>query len=156
MKKSILTAFLGAMAMASWANHPDSVYIKPDVNNGVRDFQIAYSVDGKHWKHLNCNLFESDYGAWGSEKKLHYPVLKYDGSKFYATFIPNLKTPQIAKTTSDNLALWKPQDYPYVDSDKFEALKQQQKQASEQNIIRIPYSALESLLQKQMRAECNA
>ena len=156
MKKSILTAFLGAMAMASWANHPDSVYIKPDVNNGVRDFQIAYSVDGKHWKHVNCNLFESDYGAWGSEKKLHYPVLKYDGSKFYATFIPNLKTPQIAKTTSDNLALWKPQDYPYVDSDKFEALKQQQKQASEQNIIRIPYSALESLLQKQMRAERNA
>lgn len=48
IKKSILTAFLGAMAMVSWANNPDSVYIKPDVNNGVRDFQIAYSVDGKH------------------------------------------------------------------------------------------------------------
>ena len=90
------------------ANHPDSVYVRPVVKNGTRGFQIAYSQDKRQWTHIHCNLFESDYGPWGSEKKLYHPVLSYDGQRFRCTFIPNPKYPQVATTESDNFVLWKP------------------------------------------------
>lgn len=151
---------LAVLAMAGsaclMANHPDSVYVKPDVENGTRDFQIAYSVDGKHWKHVSCNLFESDFGTWGSEKKLHYPVLAYDGKAYHATFIPNPKKPHIATTTSENFTLWKPQDYPRIEEGKLGATVEEQKRKSESNVIRIPYADLQNLLTKQRIAEQNA
>ena len=93
MNKIIASAIITALSLPIQANHPDSVYIKPDVSNGVRDFQIAYSIDGQHWTHVHCNLFESDFGTWGSEKKLYYPILSYDGKNYTATFIPNIKLP---------------------------------------------------------------
>lgn len=144
------------MSLPALANHPDSVYVRPDVKNGTRDFQIAYSIDQKHWTHVDCNLFESDYGPWGSEKKLYYPVLSYDGSTYHATFIPNPKHPQIATTRSDNFTLWKPQDYPYIAESEFQQLVESQKKQSENNIIRIPYSGLQNLLNKQRLAAQNA
>ena len=78
MRKVIFSAAFALTALAATANHPDSVWVRPDVKNGTRDMQIAYSIDKKHWTHIYCNLFESDYGTWGSEKKLHYPVLSFD------------------------------------------------------------------------------
>ena len=156
MKKLLMTALLGTLTLSSAAAEPDSVYVRPDVRDGVRDFQIAYSIDGKHWKHVSCNLFESDYGTWGAEKKMYYPVLRFDGQKYHATFIPNLNTPQLATTESDNFALWKPQDYPYVGKEEFARLVEQQKEASRHNVIRIPYAGLRNLLDKQIRAERNA
>lgn len=156
MNKIIASVIITALSLPAQANHPDSVYIKPDVSNGVRDFQIAYSIDGQHWTHVHCNLFESDFGTWGSEKKLHYPILSYDGKNYTATFIPNTKLPQIAVTSSDNFALWKPQDYPYIDEGKFESVLNDYKKQSKNNVIRIPYSGLQNLLNKQIRAERNA
>lgn len=156
MNKIIASVIITALSLPAQANHPDSVYIKPDVSNGVRDFQIAYSIDGQHWTHVHCNLFESDFGTWGSEKKLHYPILSYDGKNYTATFIPNTKLPQIAVTSSDNFALWKPQDYPYIDEGEFESVLNDYKKQSKKNVIRIPYSGLQNLLNKQIRAERNA
>lgn len=156
MKKTLISALVAIFALPTWANHPDSVFVRPDVQNGIRDFQIAYSIDGKHWTHVSCNLFESDYGTWGSEKKLYYPVLSYDGEMYHATFIPNPNHPQIAKTCSENFSLWKPQDYPYVAKDEFPALLEKQKKESENNVIRIPYSGLKNLLNKKKFADQNA
>lgn len=155
MKNLFISAFIAVCTLPAFANHPDSVYVRPDVRNGVRDFQIAYSIDGNHWTHVSCNLFESDYGTWGSEKKLYYPVLSYDGKMYHATFIPNPNHPQIATTRSDNFALWKPQDYPYIAKEEFQALLEKQKKASESNTIRIPYSGLKNLLTKQRIAAQN-
>ena len=155
MKQSLLTAIMTMMSLSAFANHPDSVYVRPDVKNGTRDMQIAYSIDKEHWTHVSCNLFESDYGTWGSEKKLFFPVLSYDGKTYRATFIPNLKNGQIAVTESDDFALWKPQDYPYVSESEFQNIVATQEKVSETNIIRIPYSGLENLLTKKMRADRN-
>lgn len=155
-KKKALTLIALAVSSMAMANHPDSVYVKPDVKNGTRDFQIAYSIDRKTWKHIGCNLFESDYGPWGSEKKLYYPVLKYDGKKYYATFIPNPKIAQIAKTESDNFTLWKPQDYPIVDAKQMEAVLKRQQKESEENVIRIPWRDLQALLNKKTLRDLNA
>lgn len=156
MKHLLYTALLALSSMPATANTPDSVYVRPDVKNGVRDFQIAYSIDGKHWRHVPCNLFESDYGTWGAEKKLYYPILSFDGKMYHATFIPNLKNPQIATTSSENFSLWKPQDYPFVDKEQFSSIIEQQKKASENNVIKIPYKALQNLLDKQTKAERNS
>ena len=155
MKQIILSAVFALASLPTFANHPDSVYVKPDVKNGTRDFQIAYSIDGKHWTHVYCNLFESDYGPWGSEKKLYYPILSFDGKQYHATFIPNPKIAQIAVTTSDNFSLWEPQDYPKCPQEQFEALLKKQQKDSEENIIRIPYEGLQNLLTKKLRADQN-
>ena len=156
MRHLLIATIVAATAMPSLANHPDSVYVRPDVKNGTRDFQIAYSVDQKHWTHVACNLFESDYGPWGSEKKLYYPVLSCDGQQYHATFIPNPKHPQMATTHSDNFALWKPQDYPKLPDTEFPEVLEQQKTASENNVIRVPYTAIQNLLTKQQLASQNA
>lgn len=157
MKRQLTAMVVGIMASTmAMANHPDSIYVRPDVSNGTRNFQIAYSQDRKHWTHVHCNLFESDYGPWGSEKKLYYPVLSYDGRTFHATFIPNPKIPQIATTQSDNFTIWKPQDYPTLPAAEFQKTLERQKAASENNVIRVPYSALQALLTKKKLADMNA
>ena len=150
-----MTVIIIMMSLPVFADQPDSVWVRPDVKNGTRDMQIAYSIDKKHWTHVNCNLFESDYGTWGSEKKLHHPVLSYDGKTYRATFIPNLKNGQIAVTESENFALWKPQDYPYVEESEFSNIVAKQEKASQSNIIRIPYAGLQNLLNKLMRVNQN-
>ena len=152
MKHLLYSTFLAMSAISASANNPDSVFVKPDVQNGVRDFQIAYSIDGKHWKHVHYSLFKSD---WGAEKKLYYPVISFDGKTYHATFIPNLKNAQIATTSSENFSLWKPQDYPYVDKMTFDEIVEKQKMASENNIIKVPYQALKNLLNKKANADRN-
>lgn len=154
-KRHVLLALTAMANLAVMANHPDSVYIRPDVKNGTRDFQIAYSLDKQHWTHVYCNLFESDYGQWGKEKKLYYPVLSYDGKVFHATFIPNPNVAQIATTRSDNFTLWKPQDYPVVSAEQFPDILEQQQAKSENNVIRVPYSALQALLDKKRLSDMN-
>lgn len=158
LRSFILSTIILSASLPAIANHPDSVYVRPDVKDGSRDFQIAYSIDKVHWKHVNCNLFESDYGPWGSEKKLFSPVLSYDGKKYHASFIPNPKIAQIATTESDNFTLWKPQDYPTLNitSAEMEALLKKQQKASKDNIIRIPYADLQALLHKKTLRDINA
>ena len=155
MKHLFLTASLAVASLSAFANRPDSVWVRPEVNNGTRSMQIAYSIDKKHWTHVNCNLFESDYGTWGSEKKLYYPVLSYDGKTYRAVFIPNLKNGQMGVTESEDFALWKPQDYPYVAENEFPNIVAKQEKTSQDNIIRIPYEGLQNLFNKQMLANQN-
>ncbi len=155
MKHLFLTASLAVASLSAFANRPDSVWVRPEVNNGTHSMQIAYSIDKKHWTHVNCNLFESDYGTWGSEKKLYYPVLSYDGKTYRAVFIPNLKNGQMGVTESEDFALWKPQDYPYVAENEFPNIVAKQEKASQDNIIRIPYEGLQNLFNKQMLANQN-
>ncbi len=155
MKHLFLTASLAVASLSAFANRPDSVWVRPEVNNGSRSMQIAYSIDKKHWTHVNCNLFESDYGTWGSEKKLYYPILSYDGKTYRAVFIPNLKNGQMGVTESEDFALWKPQDYPYVAENEFPNIVAKQEKASQDNIIRIPYEGLQNLFNKQMLANQN-
>ena len=155
MKHLILSALLASATAIAQANHPDSVWIRPDVQNGTRNMQIAYSIDKKHWTHVNCNLFESDYGTWGSEKKLYYPVLSYDGNIYRAVFVPSLKNKQIAVTESEDFSLWKPQDYPYLSEEEFQKILSTQENVSKNNVIRVPYTALQNLFAKQQHNEHN-
>ena len=156
MKKLFITLFFTSIiSLCANANRADSVWIKPDVAEGVQQLQIAYSHDLKHWKHVNQTIFSSDYGAWGKEKKMWYPCLFYDGKQFKAYFIPNLKNKEVGRTVSDDLVLWKPQDYEYVENQEtFDKIVENAK-ADWQKPIRIPYCYIEKLLTRQRIAEQN-
>ena len=49
LKKIICAAGIMMLALSMRAAAPDSVFVKPDIENGTRNFQIAYSIDGRHW-----------------------------------------------------------------------------------------------------------
>lgn len=159
MKHILSTMLLASItSLSASANHPDSVYLKafcPNPGEGVR---VSYSVDQKTWIPIgnNYNLFKSDFGTWGAEKKMYTPALSYDGKTFYAEFIPNPNVPQIATTRSTDLYLWKPQDYPTLPDAQFAAKKKELEQKSQNNIIRVPYSVVENLITRAKAAELNA
>lgn len=118
--------------------------------------QLDYSIDKLHWTHVDLNIFDSDYGPWGAEKKLYNVVLRYDGKKYYAEFTPSPKNnPQVAVTESDNLYLWKPQSYPVYEKAAFARKLSELEAASKDNMIRIPYSDLEMVLLKASAAKGN-
>lgn len=155
--KSILIGALLSSSVSVLANHPDSVYVKaynPSPSDGLR---VSYSADQKTWIPIgdNLNLFKSDYGPWGSEKKMYNPVLRYDGKTFYAEFIPNPKHAEIATTESSDLYLWKPQDYLKLSEPEFEATKAELEKGSKNNIIKVPYSIVENLIAKAALAQIN-
>ena len=156
MKKLFITLFFASIiSLCANANRADSVWIKPDVAEGVQQLQIAYSHDLKHWKHVNQTLFSSDYGTWGREKKMWYPNISFDGKQFKAYFIPNLNNKEVGRTVSDDLVLWKPQDYDYTaDKGEFDKIVAQAKE-NWQKPIRIPYCFIEKLLTRQRIAEQN-
>ena len=138
------------------SNNPDSVFIRPSYRDNAMPCQLDYSMDGRHWTHVNYTIFNSDYGPWGSEKKLHSVVLRYDGRRYYAEFVPSPKNPQIAVTESDNLWLWKPQDYPRLSATDFDTKRQQLEQAAKNCVLKIPYRDLAAVLQREMLAAENA
>lgn len=110
---------MAAMAFTTiMANHTDTVYVASfRVANGL---QMAYSVDKNHWTTVgtNYNLLQSDYGAWGAEKKMASvpSVLRDSDGEWYAVWAVNGTTNQFATTHTHDLACWVPQDYPYVSS----------------------------------------
>ncbi len=152
--RKILTTIIFATSASAWANHPDSVFIKAYCPNPAEGLRIEYSVDRKNWIAVgNQNLFKSDYGTWGAEKKMHTPVLRYENGMFRAEFIPNPKFPQYATTESADLYLWKPQDYPYLSQADFDKKKAELEAASRDNIIKVPYKIVEDLTAKLQAAK---
>ena len=157
MKKLFSAIILASVTMLCvHANRVDSVWIKPDIKDGAQHLQIAYSHDKKHWTHVDYTIFSSDYGAWGSEKKMWYPNIFFDGKQFKAYFIPNLKAKEVGRTVSDNLVLWKPQDYEYVENQEtFDKIVENAK-ADWQKPIRVPYNYIEKLIVRKRIADQNA
>ena len=99
-------------------NHPDSVYLLTYADqyaNGGGGLKFAYSTDKKRWTSIGdgYGYVSSDYGAWGSEKKMFHPsVVRKDGT-WYVVWALNNRINQFSTTLSPDLCHWKPQDYPY-------------------------------------------
>lgn len=130
-------------------NHPDSVWIKGVSNSPKSPIHIEYSVDGRTWVSVGdgWGVVSSDFGQWGSQKKMYSPVLKYDGRKIHAEWYVGKDIPQIAVTETENLYLWKPQEYPTLSSTDFEA-KKAQLQSESGKPVRIPYYIIDELEKK--------
>lgn len=118
MKKIFVALAVCASSLVASANHADSVFVASyRVGNGLR---MAYSVDKNHWNTIgqNYNLLQSDFGAWGAEKKMASSpsVLRDNNGEWYAVWAVNGKTNQFATTHTKDLSCWVPQDYPYTTS----------------------------------------
>lgn len=158
MKKhlAITLAFLTGCLSVSAQPTPDSVFIRPHYANGTSPVKIDYSIDGKHWNLIDYTIFSSDYGPWGSEKKLYDVVLRYDGKRYSAEFVPSPKNPQIATTESYDLILWKPQDYPRLSPIAFEAKQKELQAASKSCVLKVPFRDVKGLMQRAQAAAANA
>lgn len=124
--KPILSALLlpaVAALMAppcSAAEEADSVDLAAFANaEGKSGLQLAWRADeNSPWQKLNSgNIVSSDFGPWGSHKKMFDPLLQHnaDGS-WTATWIADPKDPVLATVSSPDLMKWGAQSYRMTDS----------------------------------------
>lgn len=95
-------------------DEPDSAYLFSYNANGLR---FAWSHDNKNWSSIGRGYIylRSDYGRWGTEKKMIAPFLiKGRNGEWVCIWSLNDRTNQFAVSTSKNLINWGPQNYPYV------------------------------------------
>jgi len=100
------------------ANHQDSVYLFAySVNQGKSGLLLAWSLDQDEWHAIGQEhtfLF-SDFGTWGSQKRMFSPFLFRDKTgEFHCYWSPNTNIQQLAHASSTNLYDWSRQSYPFV------------------------------------------
>ena len=101
-----------------FANEPDSAYIfayGTNKDDGRGGLYFAWSVDRDNWNPIAHTFLSCDFGRWGSQKRMHEPVLIQDNNgQWHCLWTLNNEVGIISHTTSSNLTYWKPQSYPYV------------------------------------------
>lgn len=93
------------------------VFSMPDGSGGLK--LATRSDSGKEWHSLgNFHSFlGSDFGAWGSGKKMHnVRIARDDKGTFWVLFNPDKNGEVAAYTFSENFENWKPQEYRRADS----------------------------------------
>ena len=83
----------------------------PDPTQGLH---LAYLTDNEKWIDVG-QLCASDYGPWGSGKKMYSPsVVQANDGTWRALWSVGESFPQFAVAYSEDLVTWRPQDYPIV------------------------------------------
>lgn len=99
------------------ANEPDSAYLFAYGNENGDGLFFAWSIDHDNWYDIghNASFLKSDYGRWGSQKRMYDPFLlqAYDG-KWHCTWSLNNEDGAVAHTVSSDLVYWLPQSYPVL------------------------------------------
>jgi alpha-L-arabinofuranosidase len=116
--KSLIIIFILFTAARIKANQQDSVYLFAySVNDGKSGLTLAWSLEEKNWHPIgpeHCFLF-SDFGSWGSQKRMYAPFLIQDkGGMWHCFWTLNDEVGQLAHAASTNLVQWKRQSYPVV------------------------------------------
>jgi len=100
------------------ANQADSAYLftyNTGKDGGRRGLHFAWSTDRYTWHEIGPEWapVKSDYGAWGSQKRMLDPIVSYNPRTdlWEACWRVNEQEEVMAFTSSKNLSLWKPQDY---------------------------------------------
>lgn len=123
MKNIFLPVFITALLFVLpieknlYANEPDSAYLFAYGEETGSGLYFAWSIDQLHWHPIgNHHTFlRSDYGRWGSQKRMYNPYLYLapDG-QWHCTWSLNREDGAIAHTVSSDLVYWKPQSYPVL------------------------------------------
>ena len=121
MKINIITFFLLFLANVSLrANEPDSAYVFSYTcgnNNNTAGLNFAWSVDRENWHAIGpeFRFLASDFGSWGSQKKMFNPFLFQDNNGlWHCLWTLNDDIQQFAHAASTDLYNWKRQSYPEV------------------------------------------
>ncbi len=111
MKHKLLLLLAAISITNCLAATNDTVFIYcPNDRAGLH---IAVQEDNV-WKDLG-QLCASDYGTWGSEKRMYHPSLcRADDGTWRLVFQVNDHSPVVAAAYSKDLVTWRPQDYPRV------------------------------------------
>ncbi len=123
----MLALFTGLQlsAQTSLSSKPDSVFIMSyaSVTNGGRNgLHFAWSHDGTQWSKVgnNFSYLKSDYGSWGSQKRMLSPYVIYgNDAKWHAIWALNEDESRFAHAASDDLVNWKRQGYPDISEGNF-------------------------------------
>ena len=85
-------------------------YAPSDGKGGLR---FATESHHGHWQEIgdNFNFLTSDFGAWGSGKKMYDPLLFKDGTLWKVVFRVNQQGSVYGIAESPDLINWKPQEY---------------------------------------------
>ncbi|MGW8314827.1 MAG: alpha-L-arabinofuranosidase C-terminal domain-containing protein [Bacteroidales bacterium] len=114
---TVIIFLLQPLARVS-ANHQDTVYLFAySVNQGRDGLAFAWSLDHKDWHPIGPHhvFLYSDFGSWGSQKKLEDPFLMQDQQgRWHCLWTLNTEVGQLAHAASENLYDWKRQSYPVV------------------------------------------
>lgn len=115
MKKYILLSLLAASSQML-AGIPDTVFVKPLAAPRGGGLLLEWSTDGTLWKSATeGRILSSDYGTWGTEKKLYSPSIAVGHDGLIAlVFQVNDHANQFAVTSTRDFIHWRPQDYPYM------------------------------------------
>ncbi len=99
---------------------PDSVYLfsyTTTKNSNKNGLHFAWSSDRSTWFAIGneYGFLKSDYGRWGSEKRMYNPfLLKGPNGEWHCIWSVNDRDNSFAIATSSNLVDWQPQHYPKI------------------------------------------
>ncbi len=122
MKKVFCIIIIAVCVQFLWienaaAGIPDSVFISPRALPKGEGLMLDWSStkNGACLPVTSGRILSSDYGAWGSGKKLFSPSVATDGNGLYVlVFQVTDKYNQFGVTTTRDFIHWRPQDYPYM------------------------------------------
>ncbi|MCD8164897.1 MAG: carbohydrate binding domain-containing protein, partial [Bacteroides sp.] len=106
--------------VAGIQNEPDSAYIFSYATNRNQNhdgLHFAWSLDETTWFPIGpeYSYMKSDFGSWGSQKRMLYPVIFQDRAGLWHCFFSvNEKDGVLAHATSGDLIKWRPQSYHYM------------------------------------------
>ncbi|UPK72219.1 alpha-L-arabinofuranosidase C-terminal domain-containing protein [Chitinophaga filiformis] len=115
-----IVMYLAAQPVIAAGHAPDSVYLfsySTDKNNDRGGLQFAWSQDKQQW-HVIGNGFvflRSDYGRWGSEKRMISPwLIQGPDGIWHCIWSLNERDHLFAHAASADLVNWKRQSYPDI------------------------------------------
>jgi len=115
-RNKLSALLLTTFALNSFAGVPDSVYVRPTFDKNGGGLFLEWSSNGVQWKNATSSrVLGSDFGAWGSSKKLYTPSICRGADDLIAlVFSMNSTTNQFGVATTKDFIHWRPQDYPYM------------------------------------------
>lgn len=113
-----LALLLSFSALAGTTNKPDSAYLfayATAENNGREGLHFAWSFDKENWHAIGPgqSYLKSDYGRWGSQKRMEAPHLFQDAKGlWHSVWGLNGEDDTFAHASSKDLIYWGRQSYP--------------------------------------------
>lgn len=104
----------------AFSSEPDSAWLfsySTTKNRGNNGLHFAWSIDRENWHGIGpeFRFLFSDFGAWGSQKRMITPFVFQDEKRmWHAIWSLNEEVGQFAHAQSPDLHTWDPQQYPYV------------------------------------------
>ncbi len=107
-------AFTAMPTTATLAGIPDSVWVRPTALPQGEGLMLQWSSNQQKWQDATGGrILSSDYGPWGSGKKMYAPSMaQAEDGLIAVVFQVNDTHPQFGVCTTRDFIHWRPQDYP--------------------------------------------